>query len=237
MKNGKLSRPAAIALIVGGDILLLILGWVLLVSPQRSTAASIAKATRATEAQIVEAQVAANAKPAAAPKQPEIKTAGLYELAKAMPSTMDMPDLLLELDQVGRAAGVAVVSITPGAAVPDTTGAAYSTIPIQLSFTGNFYSLTDLLYRLNNLVAVRDGALDATGRLFSVQSISLGPGGGGSELSATVLVDAYTYGLGAAAATTPTPTPGASTTGTDTTGTTGTTTTTASSSSDVAPNP
>lgn len=231
MKNVKLSRPAAIALIVGGDILLLILGWVLLVSPQRSTAASIAKATRATEAQIVEAQVAANAKPAAPPKQPEIKTAGLYELAKAMPSTMDMPDLLLELDQVSRAAGVTVMSITPSTALPNT-GQPYSTVPIQLSFTGNFYSLTDLLYRLNSLVSVRDGALDASGRLFSVESVSLGANGNGSGLSATVAVDAYVYGLVAPAATTPTP--DASTTSTDTTGTT---TTSGSASSDVAPSP
>lgn len=233
MKNGKLSRPAAIALIVGGDILLLILGWVLLVSPQRSTAASIAKATKATEAQIVEAQAAVNARPARPPKQPEIKTAGLYELAKAMPSTMDMPDVLLELDQVARAAGVTVMSITPSTALPNT-GQAYSTIPIQLSFTGNFYSLTDLLYRLNSLVTVRDGALDASGRLFSVESVSLGANGNGAGLSATVAVDAYVYGLVAPTATTPTP--DASTTSTDTTST-GTTTTGATPSSDVAPSP
>ena len=232
MKSAKLSRPAAIALIVGGDLLLLVLGWFLLVSPQRSTAASIAKATRATEAQIVEAQAAANAKPAAAPKQPEIKTAGLYQLAKAMPSTMDMPDLLLELDQVARSAGVTVMSITPSTALPNT-GQAYSTIPIQLSFTGNFYSLTDLLYRLNSLVSVRDGSLDASGRLFSVESVSLGANGNGAGLSATVAVDAYVYGLVAPAATTPTP--DASTTQTDTTGTT--TTSGSASSADVAPTP
>jgi len=232
VKSAKLSRPAAIALIVGGDLLLLVLGWFLLVSPQRSTAASIAKATRATEAQIVEAQAAANAKPAAAPKQPEIKTAGLYQLAKAMPSTMDMPDLLLELDQVARSAGVTVMSITPSTALPNT-GQAYSTIPIQLSFTGNFYSLTDLLYRLNSLVSVRDGSLDASGRLFSVESVSLGANGNGAGLSATVAVDAYVYGLVAPAATTPTP--DASTTQTDTTGTT--TTSGSASSADVAPTP
>ena len=85
MKNGKLSRPAAIALILGGDLLLLVLGWVLLVSPQRTNAASIAKATQAAEAQIVEAQRAIHAAPPKAPKQPAIRTAGLYQLAKAMP--------------------------------------------------------------------------------------------------------------------------------------------------------
>ena len=234
MKQGKLSRPAAIGLILGGDLLLLVLGWVLLVSPQRSTAASIAKATQAAEAQIVEAEKAEHAGPPKAPKQPEIRTAGLYQLAKAMPLTTDMPDLLLELDQVARAAGVDVGSITPG---PETAGIGtpYSTVAIQITFTGNFYSLTDLLYRLNSLVSVRDGELDASGRLFSVTTVSLSPNGNGNGLNATVDVTAYIYGVfGATSA--PAVTPTSTSTDTTSTGTTTDTTTTAQSS-DVAPQP
>ncbi len=232
MKNGKLSRPAAIGLIVGGDLLLLVLGWLLLVSPQRSTAASIAKATQAAEAQIVEAQQADHAGPPRAPKQPVIATAGLYELAKAMPLTTDMPDVLLELDQVARAAGVTVGTITPG---PETAGIGtpYSTVGIQITFTGNFYSLTDLLYRLNSLVSVRDGTLDASGRLFSVTTIGLSPNGNGNGLNATVDVTAYVYGATPGAVATPAVTPPT----TDTTGSTGSTTTTSAPSSDVAPQP
>ena len=236
MKQGKLSRPAAIGLIVGGDLLLLVLGWVLLVSPQRSAAASIAKATQAAEAQIVEAQSAVHQAPPKAPKQPVIRTAGLYQLAKAMPSSTDMPDVLLELDQVARAAGVSVGLIQPG---PETAGIGvpYSTVSIQMTFTGNFYSLTDLLYRLNSLVSVRDGTLDASGRLFSVNSVGLSPNGNGNGLNATVEVTAYVYGtFGASAATTPAVTPPS--TDTSSTGTTSTTTsTTTAPSSDVAPKP
>ena len=50
-------------MIVGGDILLLLIGWFLLVSPQRSTAQSIARSVRRREAQIVEAR-----KPVVQPK-------------------------------------------------------------------------------------------------------------------------------------------------------------------------
>jgi Tfp pilus assembly protein PilO len=235
VKQLKLSRPATIALILGGDLLLLVLGWVLLVSPQRSAAASMAKATQAAEAQIVEAQRAIHATAPKAPTQPAIRTAGLYELAKAMPSTTDMPDVLLELDQVARAAGVSVGSITPGPATV-VIGAPYSMVQIQLTFSGNFYSLTDLLYRLNNLVSVQDGALDASGRLFAVNSIALSPSGLGNALNATITVNAYIYGVpggtsSAAAA------PAATPTSTDTTSTGSTTTTTSSASSDVAPRP
>lgn len=236
MKGVKLSRHGTVALILGGDLLLLVLGWVLLVSPQRSTAASMARATKAAEAQIVEAQRAAHATRPKAPTQPAIRTAGLYELAKAMPSTTDMPDVLLELDQVARAAGVDVGSISPGPATV-VVGAPYSMVQIQMTFAGNFYSLTDLLYRLNHLVAVQDGTLDATGRLFAVDSVALSPSGVGGRLNATINVNAYIYGVpgGASSATAaPAATP---TTSTGTSGTGTTTTTSSSASSDVAPRP
>jgi Tfp pilus assembly protein PilO len=234
IKQGKLPRPAAIALILGGDLLLLVLGWVLLVSPQRTNAASIAKATQAAEAQIVEAQRAIHEAPPKAPKQPAIRTAGLYQLAKAMPQTTDMPDVLLELDQVARASGVVVGTITPQPPI-QLLGAAYSTVTITLNVSGNFYSFTDLLYRLNSLVSVRDGELDSSGRLFSVSSITLSKNGVGNLLNAVVTVSAYIYGPtdATAAATTPAATPAS----TDTTSTGTTTTSTTAPSSDVAPQP
>ena len=43
MKGKRISKSTAIALIVGGDLLLLVVGWFMLVSPQRSTAQSIAR--------------------------------------------------------------------------------------------------------------------------------------------------------------------------------------------------
>jgi Tfp pilus assembly protein PilO len=168
-------------------------------------------------------------KPAAV-QQPEIKTADLYSLAKAMPSTVDIPNLLLELDQVARSAGVTLSSISPGAPAPSSTGG-FSTVSINLSFSGDFYSLTDMLYRLRSLVAVRNGALQTSGRLFSVGTVALAPAGSGGQLNATVTVDAYVYGAAPGATAVAPVTPAA--TGTDTTGTT----TTAAPSADVAPGP
>ena len=51
--------------------------------------------------------------------------------------------------------------------------------PIDLAFEGNYFSLTDFLYRLRRLVEVRHGKLDATGRLFSVGKIDFQPAEGG----------------------------------------------------------
>lgn len=230
-----LSKGVKIGLIVGGDVLLLLMGWFLLISPQRATAKSIAASVAATQLQIQEAKKPVVQPSPSAVAQPEIKTANLYNIAKAMPSTLDTPNLLLELDQVAREAGVTLSTIQPGqpAATPSATG--YSTVPINLTFNGDFYSLTDLLYRLRSLVTVRDGELVTSGRLLAVGSVGLGPSGGGSassgSLSATVTVNAYVYGG------TPAAPPVAAPAATDTTGTTTTTTTstTTTPAADVAP--
>ncbi len=228
MTTRRISRRAALLLIVGGDVLLLVLGWLLLVSPQRSTAASIARSATATEVQVQEAKrPAPDQSTITQPKQPEIRTAYLYKLSKAMPMTTDMPNLLLELSQVVQSAGVKLNSISP--TPPDVTG----TTGITLTVSGDFYSLTDLLYRLRNLVTVRDGVLDVSGRLFSVTSVGLTPSSGRS-LDANLSLSAYTFSdAAAAAAALPATTP-ASTSTTDTS--TGATTTTApSASADAAP--
>ena len=159
MTRKKLPKSTAIALIVGGDLVLLALGWFMLVSPQRATARSNATAVQATEVQIEQAR-APVVQPSAVtqPKQPEIRTAYLYKLSKAMPTTTDMPNLLLELTQVVRSAGVQLLQISPTPTDP-TTGAT----SITLSVSGDFYSVTDLLYRLRSLVAVHNGVARCVG--------------------------------------------------------------------------
>ena len=224
MKKGQLQGKAAIGLIIGGDLLLLLLGWFMLIGPQRSTAASIVRATQAAEVQIVDAKRPVKIVKPAAVQQPAIRTADLYSIAKAMPPTADMPDLLLELDQVARSAGVTLTSIAPNAAAPSTAGA-FSLVPINLALSGDFYTLTDLLYRLRSLVTVHHGTLETAGRLFSVGSVALTPTGVGARLNATVTVDAFIYGTPAVAGAIPAPAAPASTD----------TSTTTAPSADVAP--
>lgn len=218
-------------MIVGGDLVLLLLGWFLLISPQRATADTIRLATSAAEAQIIQAKVVTSTPPPAAVQQPEIRTANIYSLAKAMPSTVDMPDLLLELNQLARASGVVISRISPGQSSP---AAGFSVLPISISVTGDFYAVTDMLYRLRTLVAVRHGDLQTSGRLFSVDSVALASTNVGAGLNAEVLLNAYQYGGATPTVTgapvgTPSGTPGS----TDTTSTT----TTPAPSADVAPGP
>jgi len=221
----RISRGGAVAALVAGDLLLLVFGWFLLVGPQRSTAASIKRAAAATDAQVAQAsaELSSSTTPVVQPKQPEINTAYLYKLSKAMPMTTDMPNLLLELNQVVQQSGVKLASISP--TPPDLTG----TSAITLSVTGDFYSLTDLLYRLRSLVSVHNGALDVSGRLFSVKSVGLTPTGTGRELNANISLSAFTFG-----ATTSVPSIPITT---DTSSTSTTSTTTSSPSADSAVQP
>lgn len=220
----RMSRGGAVAAIVAGDLLLLVFGWFLLIGPQRSTAASIKRSAAATEAQAAQAnaELSASTTPVVRPKQPEIKTAYLYKLSKAMPMTTDMPNLLLELNQVVRQSGVHLASISP--TPPDSTGMS----AIQLSVTGDFYSLTDLLYRLRSLVSVHNGALDVSGRLFAVKSVDLTPTGTSRELNANISLNAFTFGAA-------TSVPSIPITTTDTTSTATTTTSSPSADSAVQP--
>lgn len=223
MKTRSLAPGAVVALLAAVGVLLAAGGWFAVVQPQRHEAAAAADQVTSIEQQIAKLQAAAAASgDETVAKQPTIRTADLYRITKAMPSTEDQPDLLLELDQVARAAGVTVLTIAPLTPVP---GNGFTTVPITVTATGDFYGLTDLLYRLRALVAVRHGALDATGRLFSVSSVQLSPTGTGKTLTADLTVDAYVYGSTAPAATTPTSTSTTSTSTTDTTTTNGAPTT------------
>jgi Tfp pilus assembly protein PilO len=122
-----------------------------------------------------------------------IRVADLFALAKAMPDEEDMPGVILEMNSVASAAGTEFVSIAPQ--TPTQTSTGYRVLPIALKFEGNYYDLTDFLFRLRNLVAVRDGRLAARGRLFTLDQLDFHEGPGGfPRIEADLTVAAYVYG-------------------------------------------
>jgi Tfp pilus assembly protein PilO len=182
----------------------------------------------ALEIQLTAAERLAAAAEEAGDEQSAIRVADLVRLAKAMPDETDMAGIILELNAAATAAGVQFSEIRPGIPVP---GEGYTAIPISLGFEGNYYDLTELVFSLRNLVTVRDGVLDADGRLLTVDGLSLVESEGGfPEIKAVLEVSAYQYGLDSIGSVldpgaTPTAAPGATTTepapaeGTTTTGT------------------
>jgi len=196
-KGGKkLSQRGQTLVALGAVLLIGALGWLVLVSPKRAEAARLGEELAALDAQILQARSAAR-QPGAEP----VQVADLYLLAKAMPDQPDIAGVLLELNRIATETGIVFQSIAPDAsAVVDT----YQRLPIMVTFEGNFYALSDFLFRLRNLVRVQRGELRATGRLFAIEQISFGEGTSSfPEIAATLRINAFVYGTAEPASTAP----------------------------------
>jgi type IV pilus assembly protein PilO len=215
-----LSQNALIGIIVGGVLIFGLAAWFLLVHPQGGKVSNL----KAQEADVQAKIDAYRQQVVAARSAPKIEVADVYRLAKAMPNKTDMPDLLLELSQLARDTGIRFDSVSPQ---PVSAVGSYSVLPISVTFNGNFYNLADFLYRLRSLVTVHAGRLDATGRLFAVDTLTFNEGEGKfPQIQATLVIDAFVYAAAPAPAAAPAATPPAATTTT----TAATTTTTGESS-------
>lgn len=205
--------------------------------------------------------------------------ASLVRLGKAVPTSSDVPSLVVQLDQAASSAGVDFRKIslnttqvgtapTPAPAATTTppasssssgsgtTGAQGSTststpvanaltaatLPIgatmgpaglptlrfNFSFQGSFFKMADLIHNIRKLVARRNRNLIVSGRLLTIDGISLSEGDFGfPKVKASIAATAYlvpaSQGLlnGATAqgpdgASTATPTPASATTGSST---------------------
>lgn len=193
-KKGKKQIPLA-ALLAVVIVIVGAVGYVALIRPKHAQAGKLDQEIQGLESELA---IATRPKPTedataeAAPVE-KIKVADLVRLAKAMPAEDDMAGVLLELDAVATSAGVQFLSIQPGPASDEGLG--YRRLPIQVTFDGNYYDLTEVLYDLRSRVRVRDGRLDADGRLFSLDQLDLHEGAAGfPKVEAVMTLSAYLYG-------------------------------------------
>jgi hypothetical protein len=204
-----------------------VLGYFVLVAPKRSTASDLKKQTAA-----VQAQIDRNRSSGFKQALPAVRAAKLFSLSQAMPSQLDTPEVILQLNKLADDSGLTFDQIQPGAggatsSTLDTT-APFAAEPIQVKFTGSFYNLLTFLQRVRNLVRVENGRLFTAGRLFDVTDVTFAAGPNGfPQIQATLNISAFAPQKQVAAATTP----GA----TDTTSTTTGATTTTSNPTSAAP--
>ena len=215
-----LSTTGQVALIAAVLLLVAVVGYFALVSPKRSTAASLKKQTAA-----VQAQIAKNASTAFTQALPAVRSANVFSLTQAMPNRLDTPGVILTLNSLASSSGISFDSISQGATASSAIGTTdpFAVEPIQVQFTGSFYNLLAFLQRMRNLVRVESGRLFTAGRLFDVTNVTLSQGRHQwPQVQAALTIDEFVPQP--VAVTTP------GTTGTSTT-TTGTTTTTSSGTS------
>ena len=174
-------------------------GYFMVVSPKKAASARLDEEIATASLELRDALAATAAQDDTQP----IAVADIFRLSIAMPSSPDMPGILLELSRIADETGIRFKSITPQLALPV---AAYQVVPIDVAFDGSFYALSDFLFRLRTLVTVRRGELHAAGRLFSVSSVDFAESDRGFPLlSATLKLNAYIYGFNAAGGAVPPP--------------------------------
>lgn len=215
--KAKQQQLIAVVGLVALGVVVALAGLLIAVLPQRSKAHSL-------DAEIAQTQAKLASLRSQAHRGPVIKAAQLFQLARAMPDSTDMPGLIVDLSRAAADSKVSLLSVGPQAAVAQTDGA--SGLPLQIHIMGSWNAIANFLHALRSNVRVNGGGkLSVDGRLFTVDSVELAPNapatgasgdtsGPKGELTASLSVNAFSYGV-------PIPTTPIST---DTTSTTTTTT-------------
>ncbi len=162
-------------------------GWFVAIAPKHHKAANLETQIQAAQQQLSAARLAvAKAKSAERPV-----------LQAALPSELQMPQILDQLNAMANRAEVTLDSVTPSAAV---VGTGYYEVPLTVTVEGRYFEVKTFLQLVRNRVTVKDSQLYASGRLFDVSSVQL------SEtpptVTGTLQMTAYYF---AAAATVPAP--------------------------------
>ncbi len=184
--------------LAGALVIVLAVSYMILIRPKRAESGRL-------DAEIaeLESKIAAGAKQATSGREPEVRinVADLFRLAKAMPDEEDMPGIILEVNSIASSAGIEFLAIQPQPAVAAGSRRA---LPITLTFEGNYYDLTDFLYRLRTLVTVKDGTLHTSGRLYTLDALDMHEAKTGfPHIEAVLTVSAYAFGSGTPTAAAP----------------------------------
>jgi type II secretory pathway pseudopilin PulG len=232
--------------------------WLLVIQPKRSEAGKLGDQLKAAQAQLQSAQAQVQEGEAAKSSFASNYTT-MARLGEAVPADDNVPSLIYQLQSAASAARVDFrdLAVSPGAggsttsafpqsspsaaqaataALPPgaTVGSAGFPIePFTFTFRGNFFHLADFLGRVQRFVVANNNRVSVSGRLLTLNAISLGAGPQGfPQITASISANAYlvpasqgvmagatTAGPAAAAVSTTTTTPSSGATPTSSTST------------------
>jgi Tfp pilus assembly protein PilO len=203
--NGLLKdKKVVIALGAVGGVVLLAAAWFLVVTPQKSKAKDLESQVAAARTELAQRKVDL-ATPSA---KLTVKAGDTYRLAKALPDATNMAGMILDLNRLAARHKLAFTSITPSAPLAAT---GYVAQPVNVEVQGRFTSVSSFLGELRRLVRVRQGRLDARGRIYSATNINLAEAENKfPNVKAAVTIESYTF-LAPTAAGTPATPPSSST--------------------------
>ena len=166
-------------------VLIGVIGYFMLVSPQKAKSHRAAGQLQSLQAQLLAEQQ----KP---PEHASVQAVDLFRLVKAMPDTNDMPGILRDLTRLARASNVSIQTVTPGAQMPLTTG--YGALPLTVALEGTFGDMSAFLTKLREQVRAGKKHLYVTGRLLVPNQVQM-TSKDGKTLTATLSLDAFVYGV------------------------------------------
>jgi type IV pilus assembly PilO-like protein len=215
----RLSGRLALLVVVVATLAIVLLGWFVLLAPERSKAAKLDSQIGDTNSQL---QSVSNLLNGPVGRQ-SLVTSRLFD--RALPAQTKMSQILRQLSTAASASGVELDSITPGALLP---GAGTETLPISVSVRGHYFGLQKFLRLVRSAADLSGDQVRATGRLYTVDSIqfsgggvpqtgSSGGSGGSSIINGTLALNAFLYDPSSVAAAPAAPATPTTTTDTSTT--------------------
>jgi hypothetical protein len=211
------TRDRAVLMVVVAAVLV-IGSWIVAIQPKRAQAAKLGGQIAAAQSTLDAARAKVLAGKAAKASFGR-DYAAIARLGEAVPSDDNMPSLIYQLQSAATATGVdfRVLKLAPAAGgptvapTPSVAGASASqsvtatlppgaavgpagfpTLPFTFTFQGNFFHLSDFFARLERFVVATNNAVSVSGRLMSLNSISLGPAGQGfPQIVATISATTY----------------------------------------------
>jgi hypothetical protein len=198
-------RMVLMAVIV---IVILGAGWMLVVSPERGKAHTLAAQVTSAQATLATAEGELS-KARAAQSQYASAYSAIVNLGKAVPASQEVPSLIYQLSSATHeknvlfssiasagGSGTSAASASPAAVAAASAAAnSFSAMPFTFVFNGNFFALEGLFRKLTSFTTrTASGALRVNGRLLTIQSVSLshaatstGTGGSSSPAASSKL--------------------------------------------------
>jgi type II secretory pathway pseudopilin PulG len=214
-----MSSRDRIVLIVICAAALIVAPWLLVIQPKRDQASKLQKQVNAQQAELnsARAQLAVGN---AARATFATSYATLVRLGEAVPTDDNTPSLIYQLQGAAKGAKVGFQSLTfnagsagassapapsssahSGSSVQATSAlppgatigpAGFPIEPFTFTFQGNFFHLGDFLGRLQRFVVAGTQRLSVSGRLMTLDAITLGPAPSGfPQMTATISATTY----------------------------------------------
>jgi Tfp pilus assembly protein PilO len=193
MKSQSTKTALAIVVVIG----LAAAFWMLLLAPKREKADELGEQTAQLSAEVATEQARAASALEAKHNFPR-NYQQLVLLGKAVPAEAATPSLLVQLSGVSARSETSFQSIASGGAGGEapsgsteatesaaamlplgaSIGAAgLGAMPYSLDFDGGFFDIADFIEGIDSLVETQDGAVDAKGRLITIDGFNLAPAG------------------------------------------------------------